>query len=725
MPFAFTPIVRLSVLVAVSLIPVLVMLSLATSPGRLGLQLEANPEWSELAITHVDPQGPSAGRAWFGFLIAVEGDGERIEIVPSDLIEEPDTLASYAQMRDFFARQGAIHAAVNARDTVVEYFDLDRSAVRYEPGPRFGRMIWQLPLAFWLQIGVGLAGFWIGAWVWILRRGDWAARMLALAGAGLMVSAFPAAVYSTRELALDGASFAVLSTINHAGALIFGIGMIGLFLLYPRRLAEPRRLLIPAAILGVWYGFDILHLFGVLDVVEGSGLGFHLPVVLAMAAILVLVGVQYVATRADPLARAALGWLGIAVAVGAGAFVVTVIAPNLLGIGPLLAQGEAFLFFLVIYVGVALGVARYRLFQLGEWAFRILFYVVGVLILLVLDAVLIFTIVRDRVPAFAISLLLVALLYLPLRDILARWILGRREPRRDALFRRVMDVALTPPGKDQRARWQSLVEECFNPLHVERASGLSKAALAKDGAALLVPGPGRLPDFRLDYADGGHRLFSPRDAQLAAEIRDMLQNALESRDAYEKGAAEERQRIARDIHDNIGVQLMGALHSKDHSRTKLMIRETLTDLRDIVNNASRPDMSFEEMLADLRLQISESLHAAGVAMDWRAESAGEAVLPLQAAHTLRSIVREAVQNALKHAGAGRISVAVRLEAEEISIGIADDGKGFDTETTRQGNGLSNMQERVTSLGGRFELESGAAGTRIDVTFPINTGRMRP
>lgn len=724
MPLAFTPVARLSILVVASLIPVWIMLSLATSPNRLGLDLETDPNWPGIMLVGADPQGPSAGRAMPGFLVAIEGEGRRIEVLASDLIEEPDALATYAEMRAFFARQSEIHAVMQARTILVENLSLDGDTVRFAPAPPFGRTVWQVPPAFWLQIGVGLAGFWIGAWVWTLRRGDWAARMLALAGAGLMISAFPAAVYSTRELALDGGTFAVLSTVNHAGALTFGIGMIGLFLLYPRRLVAPRWLLVPAAILGIWYLVDALHLFGVLDAVEGPGLGFHLAVVLAMTAILVLVGVQYFATRGDPLARAALGWLGIAVVAGAGAFVVTIIVPNMLGADPLLAQGEAFLFFLLIYVGVALGVARYRLFQLDEWAFRILFYVVGVIVLLAIDAVLIFTVVEERAPAFAISLLLVALLYLPLRDVLARWMLGRREPRREALFRRVMDVALTPPGKDQQARWQALLEQCFDPLRIERAADLSEAALAEDGAALLVPGPLRLPGFRLDYADAGHRLFSPRDAHLAGEIVAMLRNALESRDAYEKGVAEERRRIARDIHDNIGVQLMGALHSRGEARKDLMIRETLTDLRDIVNNASRPDMSFEEMLADLRLQISEHLHAAGVGMDWRAESAGEA-LPLQAAHALRSIVREAVQNALKHAEAGRIAITVRQEADTVSIEVADDGGGFDPEAAGPGNGLANMRARVTGLGGRFDIVSGAGGTRLQAQFPIGTGRMRP
>ena len=173
MPFAFTPIVRLSALIAASVVPVIVMLALATSSGRLGLQLEADPGWAELRITGVDPTGPSAGQAGLGLLIAVEGDGERVEVVSSDLIEEPDVLATYAEMNAFFARQSEIHSVINARKKIVEYYALDGDTVRYEPGLRLSRTVWELPLAFWLQIGVGLAGFWIGAWVWTLRRGDW------------------------------------------------------------------------------------------------------------------------------------------------------------------------------------------------------------------------------------------------------------------------------------------------------------------------------------------------------------------------------------------------------------------------------------------------------------------------------------------------------------------------------------------------------------------------
>src|SRR5690606_40851782 len=82
-------------------------------------------------------------------------------------------------------------------------------------------------------------------------------------------------------------------------------------------------------------------------------------------------------------------------------------------------------------------------------------------------------------------------------------------------------------------------------------------------------------------------------------------------------------------------------------------------------------------LADLRSQISEHLFAAGVKMKWEVESAGPAILPLAAAHTVRSVVREAVQNALKHGQPKSIRVTVRLDEGAIALTVADDGSGFD------------------------------------------------
>lgn len=724
MPIRIPPVVHIFALVATSLALALLALGIAMDQRYLGLHLtpEARvviPSSSEgVWIEAVLPNSPAAALPDAGISSGIaalvsltDATGKNIALFPSDLIEEPDVLESYAAMQAFFDRQDMIATLLRSGQVILEVQFLGESRFHtVQPGRH--RPVHSLPFAFWLQIIVGLGGVWIGAWIWALRRSDWATRCFAFSGVGLMVSAFAASIYSTRELALPGDLFRILSSLNHLGAFAFGVGIIGLFMVYPRRMFQPRWLAVPAIVLGAW--FALAH----SGLIDSPAVGIHLGVIVALFAIMTLVGLQFRATRGDPRDRAALSWLGLAVLVGSGAFVVTVITPHLLGMDAYMSQGAAFVFFLLIYLGVALGVARFQLFQLENWAFRILFYVVGVMLLLGIDALLIFTIVDDRAPAFALSLLIVALVWLPLRDTLARWMLRRKESPRAERFRKIMDVALTPPERDQLGRWHALLDDLFNPLRRASGSDVSAPVLREDGLALVFPRIGGLPAQELQYADNGRRLFSARDLELATEVSAMLAQALESRAAYEKGVSEERTRIARDIHDNIGVQLMAALHSPEQTRKDIMIRETLTDLRDIINNASNPDMSFDEILADLRAQIAEQLHIAGVAMVWTIENVDTVALPLQSAHMLRSIIREAVQNALKHAAPSHMAIAVRVLDGRIMVSVTDDGNGFDPANAPRGNGIANLRDRAEAVGGFIRIVSNTKGTCISAEIPM-------
>lgn len=494
MALRLTPSVLLFLAVVLSTLLAGFMLGLANGQRWLGLTLTQHAPVPAMAeppgLWIVGVEGPAAQAGVPGFaarLVAVETPAfydafQRIELEARDLIEEPDVLDTYAVMAAFFARQGRINAAIRGFVEIDVLAPGTDAPQRYRINTEPQRPVTRLPWALWMQLGVGLAGFWTGTWIWVLRRHEWPTRFLALVGLGLMTSAFPAAVYSTRELALPETLFWWLSAFNSIGARVLGVGMIGLFMVYPVRLVPDRFLLLPVVVFGLWQVVDLL------EWVEGPPLGRHLAIITAMLAIIALVGWQFRATRGNPRDRAALTWLGLAVILGAGAFVATVILPVVLGIGAVVSQGQAFLFFLLIFGGVSLGVARYRLFQLEEWAFRILFYALGVLFLLALDAALILTIVDERAPAFALSLAVVALTWLPLRDVLAQRLLRRPEPRHGAHFRQIMHVALTPPGTDQQARWQALLEDAFRPLSLTETEGVSGPALLDDGLALVVPG---------------------------------------------------------------------------------------------------------------------------------------------------------------------------------------------------------------------------------------------
>lgn len=715
-----TPVVILASSAALAGLLVCLITLFALRQPWLGIDFATRDD--TVIIAAVAPDGPAASLPVNTRVINLSSsNGDKIPLEPRDLLEEPDVSETYVAFAEFFARQTRLSAALRAGEITLTLAHDDGSIHNHTLTPAASRPLRELPPAFWVQLFVGATSFLVGCWVWSLRRADAASRILAAVGAATLTFSFAASAYSTRELAIDGGVFRVLSALNHFGALAFGACMIALFLTYPKRLVSPRALLLLPAVFGAWWLIDTLQI-----VVSGPPTGSHLPTFIEMIGILVAAGLQYWKTRGDPRARAALRWFGLSVAVGAGAFVFLVIAPNLFGAPPVLSQGYAFLFFLLIFVGVALGVARYRLFELETWAFRILFYLGGVALLLILDSILVFAVALDRAPALSIALLVTVLAYLPLRDVLRRRLMSRNE-NRESLFRGVMDVALTAPGEDQGARWQTLLRTVFDPLRIAPSTERPAApAIRDDGIVLLIPSIAPLPALALAHVHGGRRLFSSRDAARAAELCAMLRHAIESRTAYEKGVAEERARIARDMHDNIGAQLLSALHSPAADRKDTKIRETLADIRSIINNAAAPGLPLEQALAEIRHETAERLAAANLDLDWRVtDGDASAELPATVVHALRSILRETVSNTLRHAQARRMSILVEPHDATLAFTIADDGVGLpavqsasSASTTRSGNGLGNIRARLAALGGTLEIADNHPGLRLVMRLPL-------
>lgn len=697
----FTPVAFLTTFAFLGFAISILTTVVATRQPWLGLTITQVPEAQDTWIT-------ASSRADFilpapAKLHTVGGIG----LEPGDLVEEPDTLPTYVEMRRFFSRQGALHDALNHGPVVLEPTQGTDMRKQVTLTAADKRPIGDLPIAFWVQIFVGLGAYLVSMWVWALRRDDVSTRLFAFTGTCIILFSHAAAIYSTRELAIDETLFRALSIVNHGGASGFGVSMIALLLTYPRRILNARVPAALATIAALWWLADSLHLF-----FNGPPIGSHLPTVLEMAGIFIAGGLQYAKTGDDPRARAVLRWFGLSVSVGAGIFVFAIVAPNLVGASPLFSQGYGFLSFLLIHAGIAFGISRHRIFELDRWAFRIMFYLVGAMLLVLLDAVLIMVVAVDRVPAFGLSLLAVAFLYLPFRDSLGRRINRVRGFDRRKWFQHVVDIALTRDTTIQNAQWRILLQDIFAPLKIEQHGDVSVPTLTTEGLGLAVPAAGSVAAEHLAYADGGRKLFSPHDVELVGELHAMLIHALESRRAYENGVNQERSRIARDMHDNIGVQLLGALHSHETNRKNTMIRETLSDLRDIINNSSAAGVTAENALADLRAEIADHLAAVKIALTWNNEIPPDTVLLPAVLHALRSIIREAVGNVIKHSGASNVRIGFWCDAGCIHFSIVDDGLGFNLETARRGNGLTNMRVRAEELNGTLSLTSADGHTRI-------------
>ena len=205
----------------------------------------------------------------------------------------------------------------------------------------------------------------------------------------------------------------------------------------------------------------------------------------------------------------------------------------------------------------------------------------------------------------------------------------------------------------------------------------------------------------------------------------------------QSAVAEERRRIAGEIHDSlaqgfsaISVQIEAALGRLDRapdlavSHLKLardVSRSSLTEARRSVWNLQSPPPSQTSLVAAISSACEQIAYGRGANLHVEAHGHAWAVNPA-AENNLVRICQEAVSNAIQHGGAGDIHIDAMYTFNQLVLTVTDDGAGFDTAavpaTPGRGFGLANMRRRAVATGGRLEIASAhGVGTRITVTLP--------
>lgn len=198
-------------------------------------------------------------------------------------------------------------------------------------------------------------------------------------------------------------------------------------------------------------------------------------------------------------------------------------------------------------------------------------------------------------------------------------------------------------------------------------------------------------------------------------------------------ATEERNRLARDVHDSLGhyltvinVQLEKALALQQKSPTistqavmdaKRLTREALKDVRESMGTLRAPQisLSIEQKLATLIQDAAE----AGIQIDL--QIAGNSMnCSEHVSATLYRIIQEAITNIRKHAQTPKAQIKLSFLPNSVELEMQDQGCGFNTQKTSEGYGLRGVRERVELLGGEMQLESQPGqGTRIFIKLPQN------
>jgi PAS domain S-box-containing protein len=218
-----------------------------------------------------------------------------------------------------------------------------------------------------------------------------------------------------------------------------------------------------------------------------------------------------------------------------------------------------------------------------------------------------------------------------------------------------------------------------------------------------------------------------------------VDNARLMTEAQSRAGLEERQRLARDLHDSVSQALYGiALGARTAKKVLAngatsqlvepldyilsLAQAGMTEMRSLIFELRPESLEQEGLVAALerRLAALRDRHELGVSASLGAEPS----VPLRIKETLYRIAQEALHNTVKHAHARTVRLALRTSSQRIELEIADDGVGFDTEAAAEARaghlGLQSMRERAEAHAGSCELHSIAGqGTMITVRLPLS------
>ncbi|MBI3967107.1 MAG: GAF domain-containing sensor histidine kinase, partial [Chloroflexi bacterium] len=247
----------------------------------------------------------------------------------------------------------------------------------------------------------------------------------------------------------------------------------------------------------------------------------------------------------------------------------------------------------------------------------------------------------------------------------------------------------------------------------------------------------------LNLARHRSRPFRIEEVALLASVADQVGVAAEHarlfKTVQDQAALDERQRLARELHDSVTQSLYSLTLLAEAARRLAVTgdltrvaeyvgrlgeisQQALKEMRLLVYELRPPALEREGLVGALQQRLEAVEQRAGATARLHVE--GSVELPPRLEEGLYRIAQEALNNALKHASATDVSVVLRADHESVDLEVMDNGTGFDLTTlnSRGGLGLATMRERAEQLGGRLHIcTQPGEGTRVQLHTDCSNG----
>jgi len=696
-----------------------VNLYLVCQLSSLGVTLSVDSNANHLVV--VDVQNPQSNGLAVGDVITafISEQGVTIPLTRNALAKIPvDEASTFAEFNRMLSEQGLLY----------RLYTQPQSSALLEDGKVVPLTLvtpiplGYLPLQYWLVNLLGAIVLLVGVGLWSIRRGEVATRLLALSGVGYWLSAYFGSMFLFRELAMPVNWLHIIGAGNSLGCMLLAYSMLGLLWYYPKRLGTSKMAVWIFAAMGIsltnevlqivdlpLHTFDLQYLF-----VFFLGLGFAFS--------------QWRRARKNPVARAALLWFLLSILLSTGLIVALYFLPLILKSKPLVTPAVTYYLVLMLYIGLALGVFRFQLFRLEKWWLKAwVCYFSGILVLVV-DVAIAYALNLGLLEGLSLVLLSVVWFYFPIRQwCWERFIVPPRQRLEHFLPQFITSFYSAVSAEQFDAKWCVFLASMFESLHAGRTQLYCKQSqLLDNGLTLRVPAISKGQTVVLTGRNQSTRLFSPEDMQTADSLFSIANKMATIRQAHDQGVSEERERIKRDLHDDVGAKLLTLMNRAVTPSDQEVARSALCSLRDTIYSLEeKTSFSVEDALADIRAEAGERLEFAGISLEWiqRAKKISGTLAYLQSINVVR-IIREAISNVVVHAYARQVVVRIDVVNANLSITVTDNGLSSDVSQWVLGVGTKSIMRRAEELGGSARWYaneaglSGGSGVTFELIIPI-------
>ena len=359
--------------------------------------------------------------------------------------------------------------------------------------------------------------------------------------------------------------------------------------------------------------------------------------------------------------------------------VIALMLPAMFGQDSWLNKNELTWFALIIMAGHLVSLLNVNAHQVELWFRLSWMWVLGGLLIILVDLVLIYWLQFNSQFAAVLSLLIVSWVWFPIRQWVQNKFLSSNtliEKHIAEIVSGLLDLKEGPSiSDDQRiAQWSNLVVPIFKVSKTDSMDlALKHSKITHQGLAIVLPVPGTARSIQLFGKNSGRSLFNSEDALLIDKVTSLAEQVFLQKEKHRNARSTERQRIMRDLHDDVCPLLLTIIHRQNDPSLVSTAREALKRLRESIY--SLDDQSFKSLdlfVMNSKSQLENRFSEKAITLSWSiTPNIPDIRLSARQHINASRVFNEIASNCLKHSKASKVSVDFQIDDAQFRISFTE------------------------------------------------------